>query len=171
MGFFSGAGPDKSTSLPLYHYSLVPARILSPATEPTADSLRYTLAPPSSKASCIADKFRTQLPDLGRIHHATPLYRFTLCGRRELGCVPSAGNTVMVGLGQVKYVHAGGQRYGRYVMLWCLFRGEPDALRDRFFVMWNVTEPFEYLAVGPMIRWCTSPPAALRCIILLIPRL
>jgi hypothetical protein len=27
---------------------------------------------------------------------------------------------------------------------------------DRFFVMWNVTEPYEYLAVGPLVRWGTS---------------
>jgi hypothetical protein len=127
MGFFPGFEPNRSTTLPLYHYSLVPGRTLRPADHPESELLRYggkreaevlqyalSDAPPT--AWCVADKLRPQVPNAGTIHHSTPLYRFTLCGRRDPGCVPSAGNTVLLGLGQVKVVHELGQRYRRYVL-------------------------------------------------------
>lgn len=115
MGFFPGAEPNRSATLPMYHYSLVPGRTLHPSKQPTAETLQYTLSPAPGKSSCVADKLRPEVPNTGSIHHATPLYRLTLCGRRDPACVPNVRNTVLVGLGQVKVVHELGQRYGRYV--------------------------------------------------------
>jgi hypothetical protein len=128
MGFFPGAEPNSSTTLPEYHYSLVPGRTLHPSTQ-TPETLQYTLRPSPVKSSCVADKLHTDVPNVNTIHHATPLYRMTLCGRRDPACVPRMGNTVLVGLGQVKVVHELGQRYGRYVsprvlwMDWLMRRG------------------------------------------------
>lgn len=164
MGFFPGPNPDARQTLPTFHYSLVPARILHPpnssADKEDGTVLSYALEEPRhSRASCIADKLRAEVPNTGNIHHATPPYRFTLCARTDPRCIPDEENTVMIGIGQVKVVHSAGQRYRRYVLG---IRGGMDAdgayVTSRFFVVWNVTEPFEYLAVGPLFRWRTFSP-------------
>jgi hypothetical protein len=118
MGFFPGASPNRSASLPTFHHSLVPARIVHPPhNPPESTSLTYTLDTPTHpRRDCVVDELRAEVPNTHFIHHATPLYRFTLCGRRDPGCVPWVGNTVMVGVGQVKVVHGAGQRYRRYVL-------------------------------------------------------
>lgn len=116
MGFFPGSEPDKSMALPLYHYSLVPGRTMYPHQPSYDATLPYALSDAPPKAWCVADKLGPQVPNTGTIHHSTPLYRFTLCARRDPGCVPSAGNTVLLGLGQVKVVHELGQRYRRYAL-------------------------------------------------------
>lgn len=126
MGFSAGAEPNKSTTLPEYHYSLVPGRSLHPSNQ-TPETLQYTLRPSPGKSSCVADKLRADVPNVNTIHHATPLYRMTLCGRRDPACVPRVGNTVLVGLGQVKVVHELRQRYERYVSPRVLWDGKADA--------------------------------------------
>jgi hypothetical protein len=117
MGFFPGASPNRSASLPTFHHSLVPARIVHPPhNPPESTSLTYSLDTPTHpRRDCVVDKLRAEVPNTHFIHHATPLYRFTLCGRRDPGCVPGVSNTVMMGVGQVKVVHGAGQRYRRYV--------------------------------------------------------
>ena len=164
MGFFPGPNRDARQTLPTFHHSLVPARILHPpdpsAKEEDGTVISYSLEEPRhSRASCIAEKLRAEVPNTGHIHHATPLYRLTLCARTDPRCVPDEENTVMIGIGQVKVVHPAGQRYRRYVWECRVGIDADDAyVMSRFFVSWNVTQPFEYLAVGPLFRWRTFSP-------------
>lgn len=82
-------------------------------------------------------KHHHNVPGEHLFHHATPLYRLTLCHRTAYDCWPADDNTVLVGLAHIR------KHQGEY----------PIAEYGRFVVTWNITYPHAMLTVGPEFRF------------------
>lgn len=116
MPFFPGAKANRKTSLPNFHHSLSSGRILLPTLHGNvAGQHQDTSQIPyrSASLSSLQSRFcsRTAHPHLENFHHATPLYRMTLCPRGA--CEPDSSNTVLVAMSHVLAWREEARFYGR----------------------------------------------------------
>ncbi|BEI82534.1 hypothetical protein CcaverHIS002_0304020 [Cutaneotrichosporon cavernicola] len=122
--FYPGPQRDKSRLYPAMSYSVAPGQVMDVANA-TSRYISYdVLDAPDFSAKCVA---RAHNWDPRANHHASPLYRFTLC---ERGCTPHEGNTVNVAVAHAKLR---GRQYMKY------------------FVTYNTSAPFNLISIGPAL--------------------